>query len=80
MALAFNQSSHDIPISASMVGVADLIVQSGIKYDSISIVYNKFLSAILYKPAIVEVAEFLYLLHTRLVSFVSSPTIFHCVL
>ena len=32
-------------------------MRSGAKYDSISIVYNKFLSAISYEPAIIEVAD-----------------------
>ena len=57
MALTFNQIGRDIPTFADTAGIADLIVQSGVEYDSISIVYNKFLSAISYKPAIVEVAN-----------------------
>ena len=40
-----------------MAGVADLIMQSDVEYDSISIVYNKFLSAISYEPAIIKVAN-----------------------
>ena len=48
---------QDIPIFADAAGVANLIVQSSVEYDSISIVYNKFLSAISYEPAIVEVAN-----------------------
>jgi len=35
--------------------VADLVIKSGIKYDSVVIVYNKFVSAILYEPAVMEV-------------------------
>ena len=57
MALMFNQIGRDIPTFADTAGIADLIVQSGVEYDSISIVYNKFLSAISYEPAIVEVAN-----------------------
>ena len=57
MALTFNQIGPDIPTFSDAAGVADLIMQSGAKYDSISIVYNKFLSAISYEPAIVEVTD-----------------------
>ena len=57
MALVFNQIDRDIPTFADAAGVADLSVQSSVEYDSISIVYNKFLSAISYEPAIVEVAN-----------------------
>ena len=57
MALTFNQISRDIPTLPDTTGIADLIVQSGVEYDSISIMYNKFLSAISYEPAIVEVAN-----------------------
>ena len=56
-ALAFNQIGCDIPTFADAARVADLIVQSSIEYNSISIVYHKFLSAISYEPAIVEVAD-----------------------
>ena len=57
MALTFNQIGCDIPTFADAAGVADLIMRSSAKYDSISIVYNKFLSAISYEPAIVEVTD-----------------------
>ena len=42
---------------ADVAGVADLSVQSDIEYDSISIVYNKFLSAISHEPAIAKVVN-----------------------
>ena len=53
--LTFNQIGRDIPTFADAAGVADLILTSGVKYDKIAIVYNKFVSAISYEPAIVEV-------------------------
>ena len=56
-ALAFNQIGCDIPTFADAAGVANLIVQSSVEYDSISIVYNKFLLTISYEPTIVEVAN-----------------------
>lgn len=53
--LTFNQIGRDIPTFADAAAVADLIVKSGVKYDSVVIVYNKFVSAISYEPAIMEV-------------------------
>jgi len=44
--LTFNQIGRDIPTFADAAGVADLIVKSGIKYDAITLVYNKFISAL----------------------------------
>ena len=53
--LTFNQIGRDIPTFADAAGVADLITQSGVKYDSVVIVYNKFLNNIAYEAATVEV-------------------------
>jgi len=53
--LTFNQIGRDIPTFADAAGVADLITQSGVKYDSVVLVYNKFVSAISYESAAVEV-------------------------
>jgi F-type H+-transporting ATPase subunit gamma len=53
--ITFNQIGRDIPTFADAAGVTDLVVKSGIKYDAIAIVYNKFVSAISYEPAIMEV-------------------------
>ena len=55
LALTFNQIGRDIPTFADAAGVADLIVKSGKKYDSIVIVHNKFVSAISYEAAFMEV-------------------------
>ena len=55
LTLTFNQIGRDIPTFADAAGVADLIFQSGVEYDSIAIVYNKFVSAISYESAIIEV-------------------------
>ncbi|KAH7883038.1 F1 complex, gamma subunit of ATPase [Phlebopus sp. FC_14] len=57
LALTFNQIGRDIPTFADAAGVADLIVKSGVEYDSIAIVYNKFVSAISYEAGVVEVAN-----------------------
>ena len=55
LVMTFNQIGRDIPTFADAAGVADLIIKSGVEYDSIAIVYNKFVSAISYEPAIIEV-------------------------
>ena len=53
--LTFNQIGRDIPTFADAAGVADLITKSNVKYDSVIIVYNKFVSALSYEPGILEV-------------------------
>ncbi|OSX58420.1 hypothetical protein POSPLADRAFT_1041442 [Postia placenta MAD-698-R-SB12] len=55
LTLTFNQIGRDIPTFADAAGVADLIIKSGVKYDSIAIVYNKFVTAISYESAVMEV-------------------------
>jgi F-type H+-transporting ATPase subunit gamma len=55
LALTFNQIGRDIPTFADAAGVADLVVKSGVPYDSVVIVYNKFMSAISYEAATMEV-------------------------
>ena len=55
ISLTFNQIGRDIPTFADAAGVADLIVKSDVKYDSIAIVHNKFVSSISYEPSVVEV-------------------------
>lgn len=53
--LTFNQIGRDIPTFSDAAGVADLIIKSGVEYDSVVIVYNKFVSAISYESAIMEI-------------------------
>jgi F-type H+-transporting ATPase subunit gamma len=55
LTLTFNQIGRDIPTFADAAGVADLIVKSGINYDAIAIVYNRFISALSYESAVIEV-------------------------
>jgi len=55
LALTFNQIGRDIPSFADAAAVADLIFKSGAKYDSIVIVYNKFVSALSFEAATVEI-------------------------
>jgi len=65
MALTFNQIGRDVPTFSDAAGVADLIVKSGVEYDTIAIVYNKFISALSYEPATVEVANEKFLKESR---------------
>jgi F-type H+-transporting ATPase subunit gamma len=53
--LTFNQIGRDIPTFADAASVADLITRSGVPYESVVIIYNKFVSAISYEPAAIEV-------------------------
>ncbi|KAI0672139.1 ATP synthase F1 gamma [Trametes maxima] len=55
LVMSFNQIGRDIPTFADAAGVADLILTSGVQYDKIAIVYNKFVSAISYESAVIEV-------------------------
>jgi len=55
LVMAFNQIGRDIPTFSDAAGVADLVVKSGAEYDSIVIVYNRFVSSISYEPAAVEI-------------------------
>lgn len=55
LALTFNQIGRDIPTFADAAAVADMIVRSGVKYDSIVIVYNKFVSALSFEAASIEI-------------------------
>jgi len=53
--LTFNQIGRDIPTFSDAAAIADLIIQRNIKYDSVVLVYNKFISALSYEPAVMEV-------------------------
>ncbi|KAJ6474604.1 ATPase, F1 complex, gamma subunit domain-containing protein [Mycena vitilis] len=53
--MTFNQIGRDVPTFADAAGVADLVIKSGVPYDSVVIIHNKFVSAISYEPAAVEV-------------------------
>jgi len=55
LSLTFNQIGKDIPTFADAAVIADQIVKSGVEYDSVSLVYNRFVSAISYEAHVVEV-------------------------
>ncbi|KAG8859715.1 atp3 gamma subunit of the F1 sector of mitochondrial F1F0 ATP synthase [Tulasnella sp. 330] len=53
--MTFNGVGRDIPTFADACGVADLILTSGVKFDSVHLVYNKVISAIAFEAAIASV-------------------------
>lgn len=69
LVMSFNQIGRDIPTFSDAAGVADLILTSGVTYDKIAIVYNKFVSAISYEPAIIEVEPEALLKESRTFSY-----------
>lgn len=52
--LSFNQIGKDIPTFAEASAAADTILTSGIKFDSASLVYNEFKSAIAYEATTIR--------------------------
>ncbi|EJD01896.1 ATP synthase F1 gamma [Fomitiporia mediterranea MF3/22] len=56
LVLTFNQIGRDVPTFADAASVADLITTSGVKYDEVHIVYNKFISAISFEATKTVVA------------------------
>ena len=57
LVMTFNQIGRDIPSFTDAASVADLITKSGVKYDVVNIVYNKFVSAMSYESAVYEIAN-----------------------
>jgi F-type H+-transporting ATPase subunit gamma len=55
LTLTFNQIGRDVPTFADAASVADLIVKSGVEYDAVEIVYNRFASALSYEAASMQV-------------------------
>ena len=55
LTLTFNQVGCDIHTFTDAAALTNLIIKSGVKYDSIVIVYNKLVSAFSFKAANIEV-------------------------
>ncbi|KAF8752098.1 ATP synthase F1 gamma [Rhizoctonia solani] len=53
--LSFSQIGREVPTFADAAEIADKIVTSGIEFDSVSLVYNRFVSAIAYESATMTV-------------------------
>lgn len=57
LVLTFNQIGKDVPTFADASAVTDLIIKSGVKYDVVNIVYNKFISVVSYEPNTMHVVN-----------------------
>ncbi|KAI0027197.1 ATP synthase F1 gamma [Vararia minispora EC-137] len=55
LTITFNQIGRDVPTFADAAAVADLIAKSGVEYDVVEIVYNKFVSALSYESGVMQV-------------------------
>lgn len=55
MVLSFNQIGRAVPTFADACAIADQIEEMKVEYDSVKIIYNKFVSSISYEAAIMEV-------------------------
>jgi len=53
--MTFNGIGKDVPTFADACAVADLILSSGVKFDSVHLVYNKVISALAFESSIVRV-------------------------
>lgn len=55
LALSFNQIGKDVPTFADASAIADQIIKSGIKFDKVNLIYNKYVSALSFESDIMEV-------------------------
>lgn len=55
--LSFNQIGKAVPTFQDACAIADQIEETKVEYDSVKIIYNKFVSSISYEPAVMEVSN-----------------------
>lgn len=55
IALSFNQVGKDVPTYADAAAISDQIIKSGIKFDKVNLIYNKYVSAISFESDVIEV-------------------------
>ncbi|EST08565.1 ATPase, F1 complex, gamma subunit [Kalmanozyma brasiliensis GHG001] len=55
LALSFNQVGKDVPTFADATAIADQIIKSGIKFDKVNLIYNKYVSALSFESDVIEV-------------------------
>jgi len=55
LVITFNQIGKDIPSFADAAVIADYITKTGAEYDSVAVVYNRFVSAMSYEADVLEV-------------------------
>ncbi|KAJ1300979.1 hypothetical protein OPQ81_003403 [Rhizoctonia solani] len=53
--LSFSQIGREVPTFADAAEIADKIITSGIEFDSVSLIYNRFVSAIAYESTAMAV-------------------------
>ncbi|CAE6373940.1 unnamed protein product [Rhizoctonia solani] len=53
--LSFSQIGREVPTFADAAEIADKIITSGIEFDSVNLIYNRFVSAIAYESTAVTV-------------------------
>jgi F-type H+-transporting ATPase subunit gamma len=52
--LSFNQVGKNVPTFAEAAAIADTIIKSGIKFDKVTIVYNRYATAISFEADLME--------------------------
>ncbi len=55
ISLSFNQIGKDVPTFADATAIADQIIKSGIKFDKVNLIYNKYVSALSFESDVIEV-------------------------
>lgn len=55
MALSFNQVGKDVPTYEDALAITSTILESGLEFDTVNIVYNKYVSSISFESAIMPV-------------------------
>jgi F-type H+-transporting ATPase subunit gamma len=55
MVLSFNQIGKDVPTFIDAQTVADQIFATGVEFDRVEIIYNRFISMVSYEPASITV-------------------------
>ncbi|KAG8727083.1 atp3 gamma subunit of the F1 sector of mitochondrial F1F0 ATP synthase, partial [Ceratobasidium sp. 423] len=53
--LSFSQIGREVPTFADAAEIADKIITSGIEFDSVALIYNRFVSAIAYESATMNI-------------------------
>jgi F-type H+-transporting ATPase subunit gamma len=76
MDLSFSQIGREVPTFGDAASIADKIITSGIEFDSVALVYNRFVSAIAYESHIIEVFNEKALLDAREYALCTTPVIY----
>lgn len=74
MELSFSQIGREVPSFADAAVIADKIITSGIEFDSVALIYNRFVSAIAYESSTMEIFNEKALLEARTPCLSKIPT------